>query len=297
MLEIGAVDRMEIVTLVEDYAGYDTHFLAQHGVSFLLDVEAKGVRKRILMDAGQSAGPILHNMDLLGLDPTDVDVIFLSHSHADHTKGLAGMLRAIEKEAIPVVAHPTIFRPNYALQPCLQHVGITGENSAERIEELGGCLVLVREPFELFPGVLSTGEVEMATDFEMQKVGLYNVEDGSLVQDQMLDDMSLVVNVRGKGLVVVTGCGHAGIVNIVKHARAITGIDRIEGVIGGLHLIEAGWEERIEKTAAALPAFDPGWVIAGHCTGFAALKQISTALGDRFSLLHAGKRVRVEPAR
>ncbi len=191
-----------------------------------------------------------------------------------------------------MVAHPTIFRPNYVLKPCLHHAGITGENSAERIRENGGCLVLVREPFELLPGVISTGEVERVTDFEVQKVGLYSVEGGKLLKDQILDDMSLIVNVSGgKGLVIVTGCGHAGIINIIRHARAITGVNKIEGLIGGLHLIEVGWEERIEKTVEALSEIDPNWVVAGHCTGFAALKRISMVLGDKFSLLHAGKRV------
>lgn len=290
MLEVGEVDSVEIVTLVEDYAGYETSFLAQHGISFLLDAKSGHVHKRVLMDVGQSSGPILHNMDILGIDPASIDMIFLSHCHYDHTRGLVGMLREIRKEGIPVIAHPMIFRPNYLLKPYLQHIGITGENSEERIGETGGCLALVREPFELLPGVISTGEVERVTDFEVPEPGIYNVEGGKLVKDQMLDDMSLIVNVRGKGLVLVTGCGHAGIINIIRHAVKITGVSRIEGLMGGFHLIEAG-EEKIEKTVKALSEIDLGWVFSGHCTGFAANKRMSAVLGDKFNLLHAGKRL------
>lgn len=289
-MRLREVDKLELVTLVEDYAGYETSFLAQHGISILLDVESAGVRKKILMDAGQSSTPILHNMTILGIDPTSVDMIFLSHCHYDHTKGLVGMLQAIQREDIPIIAHPTLFRPNFLTEPYLRPIGITEENSRKRIEDNGGCLVLVREPFELLPGVMSTGEVERVTDFEEARIGAYNIEDGRLVEDQILDDMSLIVNVKGKGLVIVTGCGHAGIVNIVRHSIGITGIDSIEGLIGGFHLIEAS-DERIEKSAEALAEFDPGWVCPGHCTGFAANKRISTVLGEKFKLLHTGKRI------
>ncbi|MEA3460205.1 MAG: MBL fold metallo-hydrolase, partial [Chloroflexota bacterium] len=279
MFKVREVDSVEIVTLVEDYAGYETSFLAQHGISILLDAKSGDVHKRVLMDVGQSSEPILHNMGILGIDPTSIDMIFLSHCHYDHTRGLVGMLQAIQKEDIPIIAHPTIFRENYVLKPYLRHIGITEENSRERIKESGGCLFLVKEPFELLPGVISTGEVERTTDFEEAQIGSYNVENGELVEDQILDDMSIVVNAKGKGLVIVIGCGHAGLINIIKHSTKITGVNRIEGVVGGFHLIEAS-KERIEKTVEALSKLDLGWVFAGHCTGFAANKAMSTALGD-----------------
>jgi 7,8-dihydropterin-6-yl-methyl-4-(beta-D-ribofuranosyl)aminobenzene 5'-phosphate synthase len=290
MPKIGEVEGIEIVTLVEDYAGYETSFLAQHGISILLDVKSAGVRKRILMDVSQSSKPILHNMNILGIDPTNIDMIFLSHCHYDHTKGLVGMLQAIQRENTPIIAHPTIFRPNYITKPYLRHIGITEENNEKRIEENGGCLVLAGEPFELLPGVISTGEVERVTDFEEARIGAYNIEDGKLVEDQILDDMSLIVNVKGKGLVIVTGCGHAGIINIIRHSIKVTGVSKIEGLIGGFHLIEAS-EERIEKTVEALSKVGLSWVFSGHCTGFAANKRMSTVLGDKFNLLHAGKRL------
>jgi 7,8-dihydropterin-6-yl-methyl-4-(beta-D-ribofuranosyl)aminobenzene 5'-phosphate synthase len=297
MLQVGEVNNIEITTLVEDYAGYDTSFLAQHGISFLLDAKSGDIHKRVLMDVGQSCEPILHNMDILGIDPTTIDMIFLSHCHYDHTKGLIGILREINREGVPIIAHPTIFRPNYILKPYLKPIGITGENSEKIIKENGGCLVLVREPFELLPGVISTGEVERVTDFEAEapRVGMYNmynVEGGELVKDQILDDMSIIVNVKGKGLVILTGCAHAGLINIIRHSMKITGMNRIEGVAGGFHMMEVS-EERIKRTVEALSEMCPGWIFSGHCTGFAANKVMSTVLGDQFNLLHAGVRISV----
>lgn len=292
MLDIGQVDSLQITVLVDDYAGYETSFLAQHGISILLDVKSGETEKRILMDVGQSSVPILHNMGILDINPASIDMVFLSHCHYDHTKGLVEILRSIGKEWLPIVAHPTIFRPNFVLKPYLRHIGVTGENREDQVKQNGGCPVLIKEPFELLPGVVSSGEVERTTDFEMSSLGACNVENGKLQRDQMQDDMSLIVNIRNTGLVIVTGCAHAGIVNIIRHSIKLTRVQRIEGVIGGLHLIDAG-AERIEKTAQALAEIGPGWVLAGHCTGFAASNRISTTLGDRFGLLHAGMTITI----
>ncbi|MEA1964365.1 MAG: MBL fold metallo-hydrolase, partial [Candidatus Aerophobetes bacterium] len=109
--EIGKAESVKIYTLLEDYAGYETSFYAQHGISFLIDVKNKSLSKRILFDVGQSATPILHNMELLGINPNTIDMIFLSHCHYDHTGGLVEILKSV-KEGVPIVAHPDIFRPH-----------------------------------------------------------------------------------------------------------------------------------------------------------------------------------------
>jgi 7,8-dihydropterin-6-yl-methyl-4-(beta-D-ribofuranosyl)aminobenzene 5'-phosphate synthase len=295
MLNIGQVDSLRITVLVDDHAGFDTRFLAQHGISILLQARSGETEKRILMDVGQSSLPILHNMSILDINPASIDMVFLSHCHYDHTQGLVEMLRSIGKEGLPIVAHPTLFRPNVILKPYLKHIGVTEENSEDQIKQSGGSPVLIREPFELLPGVVSSGEVERTTDFEVSSLDAYNVENGKLQRDPILDDMSLIVNVRDKGLVIVTGCAHAGIVNIIRHSIGLTGAQQIEGIIGGLHMIDAG-AERIEKTVQALTEIGPAWVLAGHCTGFPASISMSTALGDRFGLLHAGMTVSVGSA-
>ena len=175
---------MRITVLVEDYSGYESPFLAQHGVSFL--VEKGG--KRILFDTGQSAEPVLHNMGLLGIEPESIDYVFLSHCHYDHTGGLLGILKAIGKR-IPVIAHPEIFRKHFVTKPYLRSVGMPFRR--EEIEELAE-LYLTPDSIEITEGLYSTGEIRKREDFERANIGVYTVKDGRIVGDELLDDMSLV---------------------------------------------------------------------------------------------------------
>lgn len=287
-----AVDSVRIVTILDDYAGYETSFLAQHGIAIMIEACSEGVCKRILMDTGQSALPILHNMKLLDIDPASIDAVLLSHCHYDHTEGLADTLKAIGRKDIPVIAHTSIFRPNYVFKPFIRNIGVVKENGRKAIEDAGGLLVLVDEPFEIMPGVITTGVVPRKRDFEKQGIGTYNLEAGHITPDEILDDLSLAVKVKGKGLAVISGCSHAGIVNIIDWSKELTAEPRVDVVIGGFHLIEAS-AERIEKTAQVLKSLEVGRVITGHCTGLAALCEFSKVLGDRFEQLHVGTTFRM----
>jgi len=117
--------------------------------------------------------------------------------------------------------------------------------------------------------------------------GLKTIEDGKVKDDQMLDDISVIANVKGKGLVIVTGCSHAGIVNIANHAIELTGCDKIEGIVGGLHLIDAS-KARIKRTVEELFKLNPAWIYAGHCTGFKAQVEFCVEFKEKFSPLHTG---------
>ena len=111
--------------------------------------------------------------------------------------------------------------------------------------------------------------------------------------DPMLDDISLIANVKEKGVVIITGCSHAGIVNITKQGARLAGTDKIHGIIGGFHLIEAA-KDRIRKTTQALKEFDPDWICAGHCTGFLAQVELYNTFNDRFTPLHTGMHIEIE---
>lgn len=285
---IGRVDSVRVTTLLDDYAGYETPFHAQHGIALLVEISSGASCRRILLDVGQSAAPILHNMKLLEIDPASIDAIFLSHCHYDHTEGLVDMLEAIGRDLVPVIAHTDIFRENYIFDPFIRNIGITAKNGIEAIEAAGGHLFLTGEPFEIAPGVLSTGVVPRHIDFEQQGIGTYNLVGGAISGDKIEDDLSIIVNVNGLGLVVLVGCSHAGIINIVDHARKLTGIDRVVAVMGGFHLIEAP-AARIARTARALQDMEIERVVAGHCTGLKACAELDRVLQDRFELLHSGK--------
>jgi len=160
-------------------------------------------------------------------------------------------------------------------------------DSREDIERAGGRLFLTEDPLALIAGLVTTGEVPRKTDFENPGIALSTIDNGKLKEDQVLDDISLVACVKNKGIVIITGCSHAGIVNITQYAVELTGIIKIEGIIGGFHLIEAS-KERIDRTVDALSRFDVNWIAAGHCTGFRAQVALYNKFGERFIPLRTG---------
>ncbi len=284
---MGKVEQLKIYVLAEDHAGYDSLFWAQFGTSFLINCKTADVEKNILFDAAIFAEPIVHNMKLLGLDPKkDIDMIALSHCHFDHTGGLVGMLKEIGKQNVPLIAHPDISRTVVEMESYLWSIGLTSENTKESIEREGGKWILTKEPMKLAPGVMTSGEIER--DFE-RKVTLasYNLEAGSLVKDEILDDTSLYLDTR-EGLVIVTSCSHAGIVNIVKQGIKLTGEERVRAVIGGYHLIDAD-EERVKLTVEALKDLGVAKICTGHCTGLRAEAVFLASFGERFEELYSGK--------
>jgi 7,8-dihydropterin-6-yl-methyl-4-(beta-D-ribofuranosyl)aminobenzene 5'-phosphate synthase len=278
---------LKITVLAEDSVQYESPLLGQHGISFLLEARKQEVCRRILVDVGQNPSALLHNMSLLGIQPSAIDALFLTHCHYDHTQGTVEVLKAVGKSGLPVVAHPDTFRLHFIKDPCLRHVGVMPEDSRPRIEEAGGHLFLTTDPFPFLPGFMTTGEVRRQTEFEEVGIPLFTLADGRMVQDRMMDDISLVAQVQEKGLVIVTGCSHAGIVNIVKHSVELTGENRIACILGGFHLLSAS-EERIRKTTEALFQFDIHLISAGHCTGFKAQAALYQIFQERFKPLQTG---------
>ena len=285
--------RLKITVIAEDSVGYDTPYLGQHGISFLLTAEREGVVRNILVDVAQDSDALIKNINRMQIAISCIDAVVLTHCHYDHTRGVAKILREIGGKDIPVIAHPDIFRTNFISDPYLRSIGIMDGDRREDIESSGGILYLAGNALEIIPGLISTGEVERITDFEEVEMSLFTIENGQVKGDLMKDDISVVANVRGKGLVIVTGCSHAGIVNIIQQSIKLTGTKKIHGIIGGFHLIEAS-EERIQKTALALKTFNPDWVYAGHCTGFRAQVELYNIFKERFSPLHTGMIVEVE---
>ncbi len=291
------VDSLLIYVLSEDYAGYDSLFWGQFGISFLLDLKIGGSRRRILFDAATHADPILHNMDLLKIKPKDIDVVVLSHHHFDHTGGLAGIMEAIDKGNVPVVAHPEIFKTCVMAKPYsdLEHfpylnIGFIGKNTRENIEKLGGRWILAKDPICLMTATMTTGQIEEEEKVDYEKgptPALQHIKDGRLSPDYIADEISLFVN-TAQGLVVITGYSHPGIVSIVNKAITTSGIKDVEAVIGGFHLIDAP-DEKIDQTVEGLSNLNVRRIYSGHCTGVKAEEKLQQTFGDRFNRIYSGK--------
>jgi 7,8-dihydropterin-6-yl-methyl-4-(beta-D-ribofuranosyl)aminobenzene 5'-phosphate synthase len=292
------VERLTVYTLSEDYAGYDSLFWASFGISFLLQIQSGGGKKTLLFDTASDPEPVLHNMQLLQLSPENIDAIILSHRHFDHTGGLAGVVRAISKEDIPIIVHPRIFDITVNEAPYLEphrsriylNEGLSGENRKETISSLGGRWFSVKDPFPVFPGVMTTGEIEDEEKVPYERdphLKLFDIRDGELIKASAVDDISLCINTSG-GLIVVTGCSHAGIVSITKKAIRIMGVDRVKAVIGGFHLINAD-DELIDKTVKDLAEMQIEKIYSGHCTGSEAEHRLRQVFGNRFERLHSGR--------
>jgi len=287
MEKLSELDSLKITVLAEDSVLYESPYLGQHGVSFFLEGVSGENTKRILVDVGQNSKALLYNMQTMGIRPQVIDAIVLTHCHYDHTQGVARLLREIGRKDIQVIAHPGIFRLHFITEPYYRHVGIMQSDSKTEMEKAGANLSLTAEPFVIMPGVITTGEVRRRTEFEKVTVAVKTIEDGKVIDDLMLDDISVVANVKGKGLVIVTGCSHAGIVNIARQAMEVTDCDKIEGIIGGLHLIDAS-DAVIKRTVEELSKMNIAWISAGHCTGFKAQVELSLTFGEEFSPLHTG---------
>ena len=253
---------------------------AEHGFAALVTVTRAGRQHRVLFDTGISPDGLIENMRRLELSPHDVEVIVLSHGHFDHVGGMDGLARELRPANLPVVIHPEAWSRRRLALPGRDPVLIASP-SRSALEGVGFEIVEQREPSFLLDGcLLVTGEVDRTTDFEHGLAPTHQaLRDGEWRPDQLvLDDQALVADIRGKGLVVVTGCGHAGVINTLRHVQKLTGRDRLHAVIGGFHLNGPRFEPLIGPTCDAFAGLAPDYLVPAHCTGWKA----THALAARF---------------
>jgi 7,8-dihydropterin-6-yl-methyl-4-(beta-D-ribofuranosyl)aminobenzene 5'-phosphate synthase len=268
---------------------------AEHGFSMLVTVERAGRRSQLVFDTGMTPDGMVGNMRRLGVDAGEVEVIVLSHGHFDHTTGLDGFVRAVGRRNIPVVIHPGLWTRRRLNIPGVDPIEIPTV-SRRALAGAGFEIVEQREPSLLFDrSVLITGEVARTTGFETGMPFHEAHHDGGWEPDPLiLDDQALVVHVRDAGLVVLTGCGHAGIVNIVRHAQRLTGIEQVHAVVGGFHLNGPLFAPVIGPTVDALADLAPDVIVPAHCTGWDATRTIASRLPDAFIQNSVGTRYELD---
>jgi 7,8-dihydropterin-6-yl-methyl-4-(beta-D-ribofuranosyl)aminobenzene 5'-phosphate synthase len=257
--------------------------LAEHGFSMLVTVTKNGSEHRVLFDTGTSPDGVIENMRRLEIDPADIETIVCSHGHFDHTTGLDGIIRKLGRTNLPVLIHPHFWRRRRAVLPGREPQEIP-TTSKRALLDAGFEVIEERQPSFLFDrSVLITGEVARTTGYEPGLPTQQHWVDGGWQPDPMvLDDQALIVDVRDKGLLVLTGCGHSGIVNICRYARRLTHERPVYAVMGGFHLNGPVFEPLIPLVLDELATLAPAVVVPAHCTGWRAQHAMGARLGEAF---------------
>ncbi|MFO0753459.1 MAG: MBL fold metallo-hydrolase [Thermodesulfovibrionales bacterium] len=267
---------MELIpgsTMISRLSKPSASFIAEHGFSALIETEDK----KILVDTGATGIALDHNLGLVGLTVDDIDVVFLSHGHNDHTGGL-------HKVKGKIIAHPDSFFQRYLVPK----EGVSYDLTSPHLDPQKHSAEFHKEPVKLSAGVITTGEVPRIHEWE--ELNIFRIKkNDALLSDRVLDDQGIIINTR-KGLVVIAGCSHAGIINTIEQAIKVTGVQSVHCVIGGFHLIGPG-ESKIERTIEELRRLKVQKIVPIHCTGFEAIKRISIAMPNEFEYGTAGCRM------
>jgi 7,8-dihydropterin-6-yl-methyl-4-(beta-D-ribofuranosyl)aminobenzene 5'-phosphate synthase len=310
---LAPVDRVEVTIVIDNFLdllmageegvtryqardfGLAEQLVAEHGFSALVSVERDGHRHTVLYDAGLTPDAVARNLDVLQVPVGELRAIVISHGHADHHGGLEGLVRRRGRSRLPLVIHPDAWRERRVVFPSGGEVRLPAP-SRHDLESEGLEVVEERAHSLLLDGaVLVSGQIERVTEFETG-FPIHEARNSDNWQpDPMIwDDQALVLNVRNRGLVIISGCSHAGVVNVLLHAQRLTGETRIAGLIGGLHLTGGLFEARIRPTVEALRAARIGRVLPAHCSGWKAVHAIARAMPDAFVQSAVGTTVAFE---
>ncbi|MEM3404419.1 MAG: MBL fold metallo-hydrolase [Nitrososphaeria archaeon] len=255
---------------------------AEHGFSILVRIFNKEKSSCILFDVGSSPKGVVINAKRMGVDLAKIECVVLSHGHYDHFGGLKAIVKAINKVNLPIIVHEDMFKPRGIANPD----GTIRKYPAFPVEEdvRPAKYVQTKQPHLISEGMaLVTGEIPRKTDFEKGYFRHRIFHNHTWHPDPWLwDDRALVINLKRKGLVILSGCAHAGIINTILYAQQITGINKIYAILGGLHLAGKENEQRIIQTVKTLKSINPVLIAPSHCTGWQAASTLSKALPSAF---------------
>ena len=264
--------QFRVTTLCDNYVPAGGRGLVgEHGLAMLIETP----EQTILFDTGQGLG-LETNARVLGIDLNRVGQVVLSHGHYDHCGGLGSLLAMGTPFTLTV--HPRCFERKVGRFPGRADVQIGCPVERDAVEQQVSELKMSAAPVRVAPGVTTTGEVPLETDFESVDRVLLREDNGELVADDVLDDLSLVLE-TAEGLVVLLGCAHRGVINNVRRACEVTGRDDVHAIIGGMHLSRAS-AGQLKRTLEELRKLKVRRLVPGHCTGTAAFARMRSALGD-----------------
>lgn len=287
-LQIAEVDKVTVWVLTDNY--YDSQsqnhkiakryrvvpgksIHAEHGLAYYVETVVNGRTSSCMFDYGLDPTGVMNNIMLLGLDVGRANAFALSHGHYDHWMGAISILKQNRSRiaaGTPFWAGEEAFAHRYAVRPGTTEAADLGQLRKEDIEALGLKVIEVKTPTQIIPGAYFTGNIERMTSYEKTSSSLTIKRGEKPEPDDFRGEQALFFRVKGKGLVILSGCAHAGIVNTVRHAQKIAGTDKVHAVMGGFHLANAK-PEVIQNTVADIRAMKPDYIVPTHCTGFDAI--------------------------
>lgn len=285
-------------------------YLAEHGLAMSIEIKQGEEIRKYLLDAGGLKNSIIMNVEAMGLDFKDYDKLILSHGHVDHYGGLMNVLPKL-KEGCEIMLTPNSYNQNIILVPKSGQAFYSPEVLTEKFRDLQKenkfllniklpsmnksiienlvnqnnlKIIEINKPIKLTSGITTSGEIEIFDEKELTK-GFYLMKSRKeFEKNTFRDEISIYINVKDKGLVVITGCGHTGIVNTIKHGQKLTGINKIYALIGGFH---KEWEktEDIEESVRFIEGLNPEITCGMHCTGFEFNKIMSRHPSHTFGIV------------
>ena len=310
--KLNTVDKIEILTLQDNYIDItamdnnavvarampikDGHIKvsigAEHGFSAIVKTTSGDKTNTLLFDFGFSEDGAAYNASRLNVDMTQVEAAVLSHGHSDHFGGLNKLSAMIGKKNLPLTIHPGVFKSPRYVKFSEEFKIYFPQFTREMAAKAGFKVMETKEPCLLLDDkFLFLGEVPKRSDFEKGMLLAHCVEDDVEKWDAIEDDTSIVMNLKEKGLVILSGCAHAGIVNTVAYAREVTGIDKVHVIMGGFHLSGPMFEPIIDRTTEELKKINPDYIIPTHCTGRKAIMVMEKEMPEKFLLNMAGTKL------
>jgi 7,8-dihydropterin-6-yl-methyl-4-(beta-D-ribofuranosyl)aminobenzene 5'-phosphate synthase len=308
-MNLKEVDKVEITVIMDNYADWileDTKYvkravdskngkelkvplMAEHSLCLLISIYDGNEKHNILLDAAENGVSLKNNIDILELDLKTVEDIVISHAHSDHTHGLVWVMSQLDCSA-NVIAHPDVFLTG---RTCVD-AGKTIINDCptkEMITAHGNSIIESLKPYTPTNKLFAvTGQIPRTTSFEKLVYESYVIRNGVKEFDKILDDQAIAINIKNKGLLVISGCAHAGIINTVKYSQKITGVEKLYGVIGGFHLPSKISSETTEKTIEAFKTMNPEIIVPMHCTGIYAISSFIQEFQKKCNLSCVGSR-------